>query len=226
MFQSWNHITFLHWRYDAARLQERLPPGLEIESFDGSAWVSLTPFVLENLRPPFLPALPWLSHFPEMNLRTYVNGPQGSGIWFFALDAARLPAVVGARLSFGLPYYWSDMSVRIDGNRIEYYSSRGGSATAHVLVETGGQLDRPRDLDIFLTARFRLYAIHAGRLGYCNVEHPPWPLRAVTLKHLEESVRRASYLETPESPVLTHHSPGVHVRVGRLLQTPFRKGGG
>jgi len=109
MYQSWNNISFLHWRYDTGSLQSRLPAGLDIDVFERSAWVSLTPFLLENVRAPFMPALPWLSRFPEMNLRTYVNGPAGPGIWFFALDADRLAAVLAARSSFGLPYHWSDM---------------------------------------------------------------------------------------------------------------------
>src|SRR5436190_18564538 len=89
MFQSWNNISFLHWQYHPDTLRSRLPAGLEIDLFGGQAWVSLTPFTLENFRLCFLPPLPWLSKFPETNMRTYVQGPAGPGIWFFSLDAAR-----------------------------------------------------------------------------------------------------------------------------------------
>src|SRR5262249_44679127 len=75
LFQTWSNISFLHWRFDAQILQSRLPLKLEIDSFGDSAWISLTPFLLKNLRPPFVPSLPWLSRFPETNLRTYVHGP-------------------------------------------------------------------------------------------------------------------------------------------------------
>jgi uncharacterized protein YqjF (DUF2071 family) len=97
MYQSWNHISFLHWRCSAASLQDRLPAGLEVDTESGSGWVSITPFLLENLRTSWIPPLPWISRFPETNLRTYVRGPAGPGIWFFSLDAARLPAVYAAR---------------------------------------------------------------------------------------------------------------------------------
>src|SRR5689334_9980511 len=100
MLQKWLRLTFLHWRYPPQELAATLPRGLEIDTFDGSAWLGLVPFHLEDWRPPHLPALPWLSWFPETNLRTYVRSRSGSGVWFYSLDAARLPAVAGARLAF------------------------------------------------------------------------------------------------------------------------------
>src|SRR5687767_7171473 len=111
MFQSWNVISFLHWRYEPDVLRRFLPDGLEPDTFDHSGWVSLTPFRLEGLRPAFVPPIPRLSNFPEMNLRTYVRGDKGPGLWFFSLDADRLAAVLGARLTYGLPYFWADMQV-------------------------------------------------------------------------------------------------------------------
>src|SRR4051794_25391122 len=90
MFQSWCDLTFLHWRVPPDQLREHVPAPLTIDVCDGSAWVGVTPFMLRNLRPPLLPALPWISNFAETNCRTYVRAPDGSaGIWFFSLDAAR-----------------------------------------------------------------------------------------------------------------------------------------
>ena len=113
MLQRWHEISFFHWSCDPALLQPRLPPGLRIDTHEGKAWISLTPFLLTGLRPPLFPHALGLT-FPEMNLRTYAVGPDGPGIWFFSLDAARIIAVLGARVSYGLPYYWSDMRVDID----------------------------------------------------------------------------------------------------------------
>ena len=134
MFQNWEQLTFLHWRYPAEVIRALIPSELELDTFDGAAWVGLTPFMLSGLRPPFLPALPWISHFPEMNVRTYVRGPDGErGIWFFSLEADRLAAVAGARLSYGLPYRWADMRVRRDSTQIEYTSRRHtGRGQAHI----------------------------------------------------------------------------------------------
>ena len=105
MYQNWESLTFLHRPLPPEVVRRLLPQGLELDTYDGAAWIGLTPFLLTGLRPPRVSALPWISRFPEMNVRTYVRGPDGErGIWFFSLEADRLAAVVGARLSYGLPY--------------------------------------------------------------------------------------------------------------------------
>jgi len=221
MFQKWLRLSFLHWPCDPAMLQARLPDGLAIDVFQQSAWVGLTPFHLMGLRPPFLPAIPGLSDFPEMNLRTYVRGPAGPGIWFFSLDAASGAAVLGARLTFGLPYYWSSMRVRATGrNRIEYTSTRT-AAIADITVDVGEALTQPDDLVLFLTERYRLYCWFLGRLAMAPVEHERWPLHRAELVGFRETVRLAAKLPDGGAPALVHYSPGVHVRIGTLR--PARK---
>ena len=214
MFQTWTDISFLHWRYDAAVLQARLPQQLWVDQYQGSAWISLTPFLLENLRGPLMPALPWLSRFPETNLRTYVNGPAGPGIWFFSLDADRLAAVVGARTSFGLPYHWANMSVKHEGHRMHYYSSRGGRAQSRIEVEIGSPLIEPDELATFLVARYRLYSVHAGQLISVPVEHRAWPLHRAAVVYLEQTITAAAALDVKNQNPEVHFSPGVTVRVG------------
>jgi uncharacterized protein YqjF (DUF2071 family) len=140
-----------------------LPRNLELDTFDGSAWVGLTPFIVTGLRPSGLPALPWLSRFPEMNVRTYVRGPDGEcGIWFFSLEAKRLAAVVGARILYRLPYRWARMKIRFSPEKIEYESDRCvGIGHAELSVRTGPRI-RPEVQERFLTARFRLYTVVLG----------------------------------------------------------------
>src|SRR6185437_4647926 len=125
MFQGWKLVTFLHWRYPIAQIRPLVPPDLELDLFDGSAWVGLVPFVVTQLRLPFIPALPWISQFPETNVRTYVRDRHGkASIWFFTLDAARLPAVLAARTFFRLPYRWARMRVDLRKDVIHYESVR------------------------------------------------------------------------------------------------------
>ena len=220
MLQGWHAITFLHWRYDPAALRRFVPAPLELDLFEGAAWVGLTPFLLEGLRLPFLPPLPWLSRFPETNLRTYVRGPGGRpGVWFFSLDTARLLAAAAARLSYGLPYWWSAQQVRISGERVRYLGRRrwGHPAAYHVEIETGAPIPPAQvsPLDLFLTARFRLYAQWSTRLASAPVEHPPWPLARARLHALEQTLTRAAGLPDPAGDPLLHYSPGVDVRIGR-----------
>jgi len=220
MYHEWNWISFLHWRYPAAVVDRLVPAGLQVETFDGSAWVGLTPFRMEGVRVPGAPALPWISRFPEINVRTYVRDGRGhSGIWFLSLDAARLPAVLAARASYGLPYFWSDMAVRRTDDRIEYRCRRltpHTDARCSVDVVLGVPLAEPErdELAHFLTARFRLFTRIAGKLVAAEAEHPDWPLHHAQVQQLKENLLRNAGLPTPAGDPLVHASPGVPVRVG------------
>lgn len=219
MYHQWNRITFLHWRYPPGVVQSFLPAGLTADTCDGTAWVGLTPFLMEGVRPPGLPPLPWLSRFGEINVRTYVRDTRGRrGIWFLSLDAARLPAVLAARASFRLPYFWSDIRVESAGNRIGYRCRRrrAGNARCDAEVELGAPLaETERDeLAEFLTARYRLFAVVAGRLAAAEAEHPRWPLRHAAVLGLDQNLLAAAGLPAPAGDPLAHASPGVAVRIG------------
>lgn len=221
MRQRWTRMTFLHWPYPPATVQRLLPPGLEVETAEGSAWVGLLPFLME-VRPPGLPPLPWVSRFPETNVRTYVRGADGrAGIWFFSLEAARLGAVAMARVTYRLPYFWAEMSVRSDGAEVGYRSRRRwpGPSNARCLarVEVGAELTPGElgPLDHFLTARYRLYTVVAGRGASAEADHPPWPLARARLLTLEQDLVQAAGLPRPARPPLVHYSPGVEDAIGR-----------
>jgi uncharacterized protein YqjF (DUF2071 family) len=216
MYQNWESLTFLHWPLSPPLVQRLLPPGLELDTYDGDAWIGLTPFLLTGLRPPGLAPLPWISRFPEMNVRTYVRGPDGErGIWFFSLEADRLAAVAGARISYGLPYRWAAMRVIRSSEKVTYNSRRHfGSGEADVEVHVGSAI-QPNEHERFLTARFRLYTMLAGRLAFAQVEHAPWPLHSATAPRVQQNVIEHSGLPRMTGQPFVHFSPGTHVRVGR-----------
>jgi uncharacterized protein len=210
MRQSWNDVSFLHWRYDPAVVRPLLPPGLELDVCEGSAWVGLVPFYISRLRP--------LSNFPETNVRTYATDRTGkSGVWFFSLDAARILAVIGARVGFALPYFWARMRVTSDGATVRYRSerlTRRRPAMSNIEVRIGDPTVEQSELEIFLTMRLRLYAMRAGRLWKTDVEHQPWPLQRATAVKVEESLVRAAGLPAPTGAPLTHYAKRVDVLVG------------
>jgi uncharacterized protein len=221
MVQRWRQMSFLHWRFPVEAVRPLLPAGLTVHTFEGDAWVGLLPFLMDDVRAPRLPALPWLSRFPETNLRTYVRGPDGgAGIWFFSLDAARLPAVVAARLGLGLPYCWSDMSLAADGDSVEYRGRRRApgppGAGYHVRVRFGAEYRENElgPLEHFLTARHRLYSRPLNRLVSVDAQHQPWPLRRAELVDLRQDLTDAAGLPTPSAPPLVHASSGVQARIG------------
>jgi uncharacterized protein len=225
MTQRWERLTFLHWSFDTDQVQRLLPPGLTVETFDGAAWVGLVPFFM-HVGTGGGRQVPWASTFPETNVRTYVRDAHGrSGIWFFSLDAARLGAVVVARTTYRLPYFWADMSVTGDDAAISYTSrrlaatGRATGAASRVAIEIGPAYapDELTERDHFLTARWVLFSV-AGRSGHrqrhARAEHAPWPLHHAVVRAVDDELVAAAGLPRPTTPPLVHYSPGVDVRIG------------
>ena len=220
MRQRWESLSFLHWDYPIDAVQRLLPPALEVEPWEGRAWVGLVPFHM-RVRPPLGPALPGLTTFPETNVRTYVVGPNGeSGVWFFSLDATNPPAVAVARVAYGLPYYPASMKVSHRGDVVSYRSRRltgGGPEVGHKIEVVPKGPIAPADLgafDHYLTARFRLWSVNRGLIMMCDAEHPPWPLRHVEITSLKQNLVEQAGLSTPTTAPILHYSQGVDVRIG------------
>ncbi len=218
--QGWHDLTFLHWSYPPQAVQALLPPGLRVETAGGRAWVGVTPFRMHAVRLPWMPPVPHLSSFPEVNCRTYVRHANGtSGIWFFSLDTPRLWIVAVLRV-LGLPYMWSRGDVDGDGAGTVRYRSdrlvpRGGHARLRADVEVGAFLDSPDDLTAFLTARWWAFTLRMGRLWQVPVDHPDWPLHTARAVVVDAGgLLRAAGLPAPTGAPLVHFSPGVRTRLG------------
>lgn len=220
MLQRWDRLTFLHWSYHIDVVQDLLPSDLEVDPYDGRAWVGLVPFFME-VRFPGTPHVPWLSRFPETNVRTYVRGPTGEpGVWFFSLDASRLAAVLTARLTYRVAYFWSEMSVSRSAQTIRYMTRRRwpgtGEARSEVTVEIGDRYrpDQLEEFDHYLTARWTLYGTWRRRLLMAHAEHPPWPLHQARVETYRDDLVAAAGLPPPTGDPVVHWSPGVDVRIG------------
>jgi uncharacterized protein YqjF (DUF2071 family) len=213
MSQTWRHLTFLHWPYQPAVVQPLLPRGLMLDTFDGDAWIGLVSFEIHNLL--------GTPHFPETNVRTYVIGPDGSrAVWFFSLDAARLAAVLGARFAYHLPYFWAKMRVASEDGTIHYQSRRKRPHAVNVMsdirVKQGQRIaaEELSDREHFLTARYRLYTLIHGRLGWAQIEHEPWPLARAPLVTLRQNLIDAAGLPAPEGQPLVHYAAEIDVKIG------------
>jgi len=221
LYQSWDKLLFMHWRIPVDVLRPLIPPRLTIDTYDGKAWVGLIPFTIGNLRPRSVPAMPWISHFHEINVRTYVHLNGIPGIWFFSLDANRLVDVITARAFFHLPYYHSAIQLEQLDKTIIYTAQRKNSANQANLEATwtiGTELPQtePGSLDFFLTERYCLYAANKGRLYRCRIFHTPWPLQHATLSRCNSSMLEADGLPAPEDQPLLHSGGPVHVEVWPL----------
>ncbi|WP_448070834.1 YqjF family protein [Georgenia yuyongxinii] len=210
--QRWTDLTFLHWALPASAVEERLPPGLELDTFDGRAWVGVTPFVMRDARPALVPAVPYLSHFTEVNVRTYVRGPGGlPGLWFYSLECPRLPVVAALR-GAGVPYTWARTHTQTSGAHIAYRSRRRDGTGMHAAARIGSPTEQD-PLTRFLVERYHAF-VWRGRLWRVPVEHRPWPLRAATAHADVAGLFRANHLPEPRSEPLVHFSAGVDVRLG------------
>jgi uncharacterized protein YqjF (DUF2071 family) len=215
-YQRWHDILFLHWSVTPATIRPLVDPRLELDLVRSDAWVSLTPFTLREARVRGLPHLPTLTHFHELNLRTYVRGGGVPGLWFFSLDAASTAAAAVARLALGLPYFRARMERSASGGRHAYRSERLAPArrpASFVASWTGGARIEGGALDRFLVERYALYTTYAGRLLRMRVRHPPWILDAARVERLEQTVTRAAGFEVAGRPALAHFSSGVDVEL-------------
>jgi uncharacterized protein YqjF (DUF2071 family) len=218
MVQQWKDLSYIHWRYDPAEVQSLLPAGLEVDTFDGSAWVGLIPFSMRGIGVPGLPAVPYFGSFPEVNVRTYVRRHGVPGVWFFSLDVNRLLPALVARATYLLPYCWGSASNRIDKHQVSASVVRrwphGASTSIHLTI--GDRIQQPDDLAVFLSARWGLYSRGIrGGLRYAPVDHEKWPLYSAQLVAINDTLVVASGLSAPQGEAHVMFSPGVSVRVGR-----------
>lgn len=220
----WDDLTFVHLSYDPAVVQELLPDGLTVDTFDGQAWVSLVPFRMRQATPRFVPPLPWISDFAETNVRTYVVDRAGNrAVWFFSLEADRLAIVAFARFVLGFPYVWSKMSIHGTGRVRRYVTTSRRwpstpASTTTLTVQIGDVIDEPSDLDVFLTARWGTVAqwpSFRGRLRHHPVDHPEWLLRSAELTEYDDHSFEAAGLPTPTSSPIVRFVDGIDARFAR-----------
>ncbi len=218
MMQGWKDLTYVHFSYDPEVVQRRLPPGLEVDTFEGRAWVGLVAFHMEDIRLPHTPPFPYLGTFPETNVRTYVRGPYGrQGVWFDSLDITRMVPVLFALGTYRLPYRWSKMSIEHSDGNVKYRAKRrwpGPRGFTSRIVARPGLPTAATDLEHFLTARWGLYSRFGKGLAYAPVDHAPWPLQAATLVDFQDRLIEAAGYPPPSGDPLVHYSPGVDVRIG------------
>ena len=217
MRMTWQDLAFLHWRVDADVIQRRLPPGLHVDLHRGEAWLGIVPFTMRSVRPRFTVDVPGLSHFPELNVRTYVTDGEKPGVWFFSLDAHNRVAVRLARTTFHLPYFDAQMRCERHGEIVDYESTRTHRAEpAARLRARYGPLDAPRDDDAdlvrWLTERYCLYAATPEqRVLRGEVHHMPWVVRPGWCTIDEESLCTGDGLPAVEGEPLVHVAESIDV---------------
>ncbi|AKF04786.1 YqjF family protein [Sandaracinus amylolyticus] len=214
--QRWRELLFVHWSVSLDEVRALVPAALELDAWEGRAWIGAVPFRMEQIRPSWLPGALALD-FLELNLRTYVHHRGRPGVWFFSLEASSWLAVRAARVGWSLPYWHARMRTERDGARVLYASSRRGhDARFDVDYEIGDALgaSAPGTFEHFLLERYLLFAAHRGRILEGQVHHAPYPAHRARVLRLEQTLTAAAGLPALQrAPEILHWSPGVDVEV-------------
>src|SRR3954453_23634566 len=195
MRQEWHDLLFAHWSVPVDLLRQKVPSPLELDLWHGDAYVGVVPFVIRNLRPRGIPSVPVLSHFPEINVRTYVTYKGIPGVFFFSLDAANLSAVLGARFMYALPYFHARFQIHRHEDKIQYASQRLQRPRPAEFAATYGPTSDVHDwqppaelLERFLSERYCLYAVSKRHVYRTVVHHLPWPLQSAKAEIITNSM--------------------------------------
>jgi uncharacterized protein YqjF (DUF2071 family) len=218
MWMTWHDLLFAHWPIPVEAMRRAVPASLALDTFDGLAWVGVVPFRMSGVRPRFVPSLPWLSAFPELNVRTYVTFGGKPGVYFFSLEAANPVAVRAARTFFHLPYFDARMSLHDTNDWIDYKSHRTHRSAppadfAGRYRPTGPvQHAAPGSIDAWLTERYCLYSQDPrGRLYRSEIHHLRWPLQPAEAEIETDSMTRPPGLARPDVRPILHFARRLEV---------------
>ncbi len=228
MTQRWNDLLFAHWPLPSSAIAPLLPEGLQVDTYQGSAWLGIVPFWMDRIKLRGMPTIPFTRSFPELNLRTYVRDQDtgAPGVYFFSLDANNLLAVAFARTVYSLPYHWAEMRLQQRSEReFSFYSRRRttgkpvffkaryrGLGPTRKLVES-----RCGSLEYFLTERYCLFTTnHAGQAMRASIHHVPWPLEEAEAEIEQNDLAAAVGIRLPDVEPVLHYSRRLAVYVWQL----------
>lgn len=221
--QSWSKLLFAHWPLDPAVLRPLIPDVLEMDTFEGAAWLAVVPFAMRKVHPRFTPDMGWLSNFLELNIRTYVKKDGIPGVYFFSLDCNNPVAVTVARTTYHLPYFNARMSMEERDGLISYTSKRHNSdGLFQANYKSTGEPLRllPASLDRFLTERYCLYT--TDRRGRCYrgvIHHLMWQLQPAEAEIITDTLSSTQLgFALPDTKPLLHYSEYIDT-----LEWPLEK---
>jgi uncharacterized protein len=218
MEQTWNDLLFAHWPVDPEVMRPLVPSALALDAFNRQCWIAVTPFHMSGIRARWLPTLPGLSAFPELNVRTYVNYGGKPGVYFFSLDAGSRIAAWAARATYRLPYFYARMSSLNQNGWIQYHSVRRPAAELKGKFRPIApvQLRDPGTLEHWLTERYCLYAVHRETIYRAEIHHEPWSLQDGEAEFSINSMAASAGIQLPAIQPLLHFAKRLEVLIWPL----------
>ena len=228
-WQNWRRLLFVHWRVPVAQVRSLIPASVELDTWDGEAWVAVVPFAMERVRPWWSPPVPGVSWFLETNVRTYVHHKGVPGVWFMSLQASNTIAVLAARAGWSLPYFRSTMSFTRAGNSLRYTGRRRwpqpAGAGYDIAATVGPRIQQtgtpghaaPGTLEHFLAERYYLFTTNkSGRLLRGQVHHTPYPLQEACVENWSDGLLASHGIVPSADPSHVAFSEGVDVAIHGL----------
>lgn len=206
-YQEWNNVIFMHWPVDESKLRPHIPDELEIDQYDGKAWISLVAFTMEKVRPRYLPAFPPVSNFDEVNIRTYVRYKERGGVYFLSIEGGKWLSCLLAKSMSGLPYRYSNMR-RMDGSYLS--SNKAYDDRLVIQYSIGPKLVDKTTRDRWLTERYALFQDVRGAIVQFEIHHIEWPLYRIEIQSKMVQYPRFAHL-IDQGIEDIHYSPGVQV---------------
>ena len=209
--QVWRDVLFVHWKVSAKKLQELLPPGLELDTWEGQAWASAVAFRLQNMRLRGFPSIWPVANLLELNLRTYVRCHGEPGIFFLSMHADNRLAIAFARRLTPLPYQEARINYTgVDERTFQVSTSREPLLTAEFKPLGECREAHPDSLDAWLLERYRAFVPNRrGELLRMMVEHPPWQIQDATLNAAALRLGEPWGIDLAGKPDLCHFSSGL-----------------
>lgn len=233
MKQTWLDLLFAHWPARSEMLRELIPQGIELDTYDGYAWIGIVPFRMSAVRMRGLPPIPGTSAFAELNVRTYVTVGDKPGVYFFSLDAANRLAVMAARRLLSLPYYNARMQTKNSGAVYDYVShrtdKRGAPAAFEGAYASTSQPfnSKPRTIEHWLTERYCLYCADKGRkIWRGEIHHAPWTLQSAEADFRVNTMAEVQGITVMNTTPLLHFSKRQDVLVwpfSRVESDPIKR---
>jgi len=206
--QAWHDLLFAHWQVPAELIAPFVPKELQLDLWEGAAWISLVPFHVQSSNMRELLPLPFVGSFYELNMRTYVTYRNQPGAYFFSLDASEGLAVTAARLA-GLPYFNANISMN-EGNENLFFHAQRADPRGHSEVFAGTY--SPLSDEVFraepntqlhwLTERYRLFFSKDGAIMAGDIHHLPWPLQSAELVIEQNTMTTSLGIKLPKEAAL------------------------
>ncbi|UYZ11737.1 DUF2071 domain-containing protein [Brevibacillus sp. WF146] len=220
MTQTWDDLLFAHWPVPAERIRQFVPPPLEVDIFDGMAWIGVIPFEMSEIRLRFLPVIPYTVPFPEINVRTYVIAGGKPAVFFLTLDASNPVAIRAATWTYHLPYYPAGMTIKRTAAGIDFHSERkGGVQRFDAIYRPTSEpfTARPGSIEHWLTERYRFCCVcrRTQRIYGGDIYHEPWRLQVAQAVIRENTMADLYGAEMSKAPVHLHYAQGVKAWIWR-----------